>query len=164
MSFKHVEELKRALKANDEEALSGLISMNRELPKTQNIIGMIDLGVEFNASYCSMLAARNLGLTSLEKQCEKTALSRRWPPGSTATACATTLTLGTWRSRCWLFSTRRRSGKVSKQNWLWRNPRIPKRRRQERWRATASRSLRGRGRTGAQGPRRTLPKKRLQRQ
>ena len=56
MSFKHVEELKRAFKAYDEETLSGLISMNRELPKTQNI-GIIDLGVEFNTSYCSMLSA-----------------------------------------------------------------------------------------------------------
>ena len=56
MSFKHVEELKRAFKTNDEEALSGLISMNRELLKKQNI-GMIDLGVEFNASYCSMFSA-----------------------------------------------------------------------------------------------------------
>ena len=72
-SFKRIKELKWAFKADDEEALSGLINMNRELPKTVNI-GMIDLGVEFNASYCSMLAAQNLGLTSMENQCEKTAL------------------------------------------------------------------------------------------
>ena len=73
MSFTRIKELKRAFKADDEEALSGLINMNQELPKTVNI-SMIDLGVEFNASYCLMLVARNLGLTSMEKQCEKTAL------------------------------------------------------------------------------------------
>ena len=149
MSFKRIEELKRAFKADDEEALSGLINMRCELPKTVNI-GMIDLGVEFNTSYCSMLAARNLGLTSMEKQCKKT--SRHWPPSTMGIACAMMLTPRMWRRRCGLFSMRRRrSGKNSKKDWLLRNPRIPKRmrwRRQEPSRATASK--RGRGRTGAQ--------------
>ena len=79
--------------------------MNQELPKTVNI-GVIDLGVEFNASYCLMLVARNLGLTSMENQCKK--MSRRWPPSTTGIAYRMMLMPRTWRGRCWLFSTTRR--------------------------------------------------------